>query len=194
MEYKKPIILGVLNVSPESSHKDSVAISNKSILKRALFLKRNDATYIDIGARSTSNRSKKIDEKTEFKRLLPAIKLLREKGYRISVDTWSIYTAIRCLENRVDMINFTSSVYSAKLFESLKKHKAWLIMTYMPYKNVYEMEKSKPKNYNIKKILDYFKIRIKIAKNFKFKKIIIDPNVGIFHAKLEQIEKIKIKT
>lgn len=185
MKYKKPIVLGVLNVSPESKQKDSVAISEKAIIKRARFLRKYDASFIDIGARSTSNRVKKIDEKTELKRLLPAIKLLKENGYKVSVDTWSTNTAIRCLENGADMINFTSGIYDAKLLENLKKYDAWLIMTYMPYNDPYAMDSSKPESFSIKKIMDYFELRIKSAKKYGLKKIIIDPNLGIGHQKLD---------
>jgi dihydropteroate synthase len=193
MTLKQPIILGVLNVSPESSNKDSVSLNRKSILRRAMFLKKHGADYIDIGARSTSNKKKKISEKVEFKRLIPAIKILKEKGYKVSVDTWSTSTAIRCLENKVDMINFTSGTFNKKLFESLRKYDAWLIMTYMPYKDVYNMERYKLVDYKIKKILDYFEFRIKMAKQYKFKKIIIDPNVGIFHQNMGKIEKMNLK-
>lgn len=190
MKYKKPIILGILNVSPESNVKDSVAISKKAIIKRAKFLKKYGASYIDIGARSISAGQKKIDDKTELKRILPAIKILKERGYKVSVDTWSVDTAIKCLEHGADMINFTSSVYNAKLFQNLKKYKAWLIMTYMPYKNAYEMRSSKSKSFDFKKMMNYFKSKINLANKYDVKKIILDPNLGIFHSDIDKYQKI----
>jgi len=178
MKSKKPIILGVLNVSPESTNKDSIGINRKSILKRVKFLKKY-ASIIDIGARSTSGKTKKIDEKTEQSRLLPTIKLLKEKKYIISVDTWSINTAIKCLDYGVQLINFTSSKYNRMLFESIKKHDSNLIITYMPYKNAYIMRRSKYIPFNLRVMINFFKLRINLAKKYGVNKIILDPNLGI---------------
>jgi 2-amino-4-hydroxy-6-hydroxymethyldihydropteridine diphosphokinase/dihydropteroate synthase len=192
MKPKKPIILGVLNVSPESTWKDSIALNKKDILKRAKILKKGGADYIDVGAISSSTKSKKIDEDTELKRIIPAIKLLKDHGYRISVDTWNSNTAIKCLEQGVDMINYTSSTYPKKFLENIEKFDAWIIITYMPYKNPYERKKSNPDKFNLQKIMIYFKSKIELAKRYNIKKIILDPNLGILHPKIQKNPYLKI--
>lgn len=190
---QKPVILGVVNVSPESRQDHSIATDKDSILKRAAFLKKNNAKYIDIGARASTNRKIKIDDKTEQKRLIPAIKALKERGYRISVDTWSEDTAIKCLGQGVEMINFTSSQYTPKLLKALSKYNAWVVIVYMPYINPYNIDTSKARTYNFKKMLNYFKSKIRMAKRYGVKKIILDPNVGIIHPSLGNYRKIRLQ-
>lgn len=189
----KPIILGVLNVSPESRIKKSVAVSRKSILEKARFLKKNGSEFIDIGARSATNRKIKVNEKIEQERLIPAIKLLKGKGYKISIDTWNSNTAIKCLKAGADMINFTSSAFTDKLLKAVKKHDAWIVSTYMPYKNVYMMDKFRFRAYDFKNIIDYFKSKKKQAAKYKIKKMILDPNVGIIHPSLQTYGKIMLQ-
>lgn len=182
---QKPVILGVLNVSPESKIKDAVAITKRDILARARFLKKNGTDFIDLGARSTSNRKQKVDEKTELKRLIPALRLLKSKGYKVSIDTWSSKNAIECLEEGADMMNFTSSQYNSNMLKLIKKSNSWLIITYMPYKNAYNMDKAKPAKLGLNRIIKYFKIKMNMAKKYGIKKIIIDPNSGIMHKKIK---------
>ena len=191
---QNPIILGVLNISPESRIKKSVALTKKSILSRARFLAGNGAEFIDIGARSATNRKIEIDEKIEIERLIPAIKILKEKGYKVSIDTWSEKTAIKCLELGADMINFTSGFHTDRLLKEIKKHDAWIVLTYMPYKNPYRIDSSKLQYYNLNKIKNYFKTKIKKTEKYGIKKIILDPNVGILHKTLGTYRKIRLQT
>ena len=47
----------------------------------------------------------------ECERLTPNVRLLKDEGYRVSVDTWSPTTAIATLEAGADMINYTGSQF-----------------------------------------------------------------------------------
>ena len=186
-------MLGVLNVSPESGPSDSLAIIEKDIIYRVKFLLENGASYIDVGARSTSKRDSKLSDKEEYERLLPTIELLKKNGYKISVDTWSIENALKCMELGVDMINFTGGDYNEEFFEGIKNNNVWLIMTYMPYGNPYVMDTMDMIPFSINHILAYFTCKINEAKRHDVNKIIIDPNTGIFHKDLNKIKKIEIQ-
>jgi len=188
-----PVILGVLNVSPESGPSDSLAITEQEIIYRAKFLVENGACYIDVGARSTSNRNNKISDKEEIERLVPAIAILKKYGYKISIDTWSIETARKCVKLGVDMINFTGGYYSTDFFKDIKNNNIWLIMTYMPYGNPYVMDSFEILPFSVNTILNYFVDKIKETKDHGIKKVIIDPNTGIFHKNLDKMKKTKVR-
>ncbi|TFF85607.1 MAG: dihydropteroate synthase, partial [Promethearchaeota archaeon] len=85
-----PIIMGVLNLSPESFYKGSV-YDNESALKGATKeMIKNGAKMLDLGARSTAPWSKKITVKEELERILPAMDLVCNiipEDIIISVDT-----------------------------------------------------------------------------------------------------------
>jgi len=84
------IIMGVLNLSPESFYKGSV-YTNAQILKNvALEMINNGAKIIDLGARSTAPKSEKITIEEEINRLKWAMKAVCEvipEDIFISVDT-----------------------------------------------------------------------------------------------------------
>ena len=84
------IIIGVLNLSPESFYKGSVYEDINTLEHAALDMIRNGAKMLDLGARSTAPWSKKITIEEELKRILPAMELLCKKipeNIIITVDT-----------------------------------------------------------------------------------------------------------
>ena len=82
-------IMGVINLSPESFHKNSFVPNEELIQKLEDFLD-NGATIIDIGARSTAPWSEVISVADEKERILNALNLLVEhipKEIILSIDT-----------------------------------------------------------------------------------------------------------
>lgn len=85
-----PIIMGVLNLSPESFYKGSVYDNEASLKKATIQMIKNGARMLDVGARSTAPWSKKISIEEELDRILPAMKVVCNNipnDVLISVDT-----------------------------------------------------------------------------------------------------------
>ena len=84
------IIMGVLNLSPESFYQSSV-VNNLEKLKQATTeMISNGALMLDIGARSTAPWSEKISLEEELKRIIPSIEFVCKiipEHIIISVDT-----------------------------------------------------------------------------------------------------------
>ncbi len=178
---KLPVLMGVLNISEESPVRHSIAKTNEEILTRASFLVSNGVSFIDIGARSTSQAIAGVSDEEELSKLLPAIKLLKNRGYKISVDTWSHSTAIACLDAGVEMINYTSGEYPQALLYKLAQKNAFLVMTYMPYGNPVTMRSQNPVAYTFENMEKFFKGKTALMKESGFYNTIIDPNLGIHH-------------
>ena len=84
------IIMGVLNLSPESFYKGSVYQDINVIEKATVAMIKNGAQMIDIGARSTAPWSKKITVEEEINRIVPAMEIVCKKipeDVIISIDT-----------------------------------------------------------------------------------------------------------
>lgn len=84
------VIMGVINLSPESFYKGSVFQSEDEIKKAAVQMVDNGAKILDIGARSTAPWSKKITITEEKRRIIPALEVISEvigKKILISIDT-----------------------------------------------------------------------------------------------------------
>jgi dihydropteroate synthase len=84
------IIMGVLNLSPESFYHDSVYENPDQLKNAALNMIHNGAQILDLGARSTAPWSKKISIEEEVERIIPVMRMLCEiipDDIIISIDT-----------------------------------------------------------------------------------------------------------
>ncbi|MBY9007225.1 MAG: dihydropteroate synthase [Candidatus Lokiarchaeota archaeon] len=84
------LIMGVINLSPESFYKGSIYENPEHIKINVKSIVKNGAKMIDLGARSTAPWSKKITTKEELKRLIPAMETVCKiisKDIIISLDT-----------------------------------------------------------------------------------------------------------
>ncbi|WP_338098814.1 dihydropteroate synthase [Methanolapillus africanus] len=105
-----PLVMGVLNLSPESFYKKSVQ-DNNSLLAAAQKMVDDGASLIDVGARSTAPNVVPITVEEEKKRLLFALDILRDNiSVPISVDTMYAEIAAAALHRGASMINDISGL------------------------------------------------------------------------------------
>ena len=134
-----PTILGVINVSPESPNRLSVATTPREAVRLARRHARNGAAIIDVGGRSSSHDAPVISDAEEQRRILPVIEALKGDGLNVSIDTWSVETALKAIEVGVDFINFTGEEPSAELCRAIAQRGLTLSLSYMPYGDAYGM-------------------------------------------------------
>src|SRR3954463_3773579 len=85
----RTLIMGVLNVTPDSFSDGGKFADPDRAFARAIELEDEGADMLDIGAESTRPGSARISEAEELRRLIPVIKRLRGKlRIPISVDTY----------------------------------------------------------------------------------------------------------
>lgn len=188
-----PKLLGVVNLSPESMVRESIARTPDEALVRARALQAEGVEWIDLGGRSITPDAPMIDDVEEQRRLAPTAKRLRAEGVRYSVDTWSAETGIQALEWGADVINFTGQDASPRMLDAIASAGASLILTHMPYGNAYEM-RARPfsplPTDLVGEILVWFAPRVAAARAAGVREIIVDPNVGIIHPDTDDFEKI----
>lgn len=98
-------IMGILNTSPDSFNGDGTA-EPAEIVARLETLLQNGADILDIGGQSTRPGADIISEAEELKRVLPAIRLARERTVLpISIDTFKPAVAQAALEAGATIIN-----------------------------------------------------------------------------------------
>lgn len=86
----EPVVMGILNVTPDSFFDGGKYRTEYAVLKRAEQIVEEGAKIIDIGAYSTRPGADNISAKEEIGRLLPAVKLIRNRFSEIgiSIDTF----------------------------------------------------------------------------------------------------------
>ena len=130
---ERTLIMGILNVTPDSFSDGGKYQDPDRAFARAVELEEEGADLIDIGAESTRPGSARISEAEELRRLVPVLKQLRNKlTVPISVDTYKAAIAEKALELGVDVINDPSALtFDADLARKAAHANAGLILNHM---------------------------------------------------------------
>ncbi|HWC00270.1 MAG TPA: dihydropteroate synthase, partial [Bryobacteraceae bacterium] len=108
---ERTVILGVLNVTPDSFSDGGKYLDPDRAFARALELEEQGADILDIGAESTHPGASPISAAEELRRLVPVLKRLKgHLAIPISVDTYKAEVAERALEHGAEIINDPSGL------------------------------------------------------------------------------------
>jgi dihydropteroate synthase len=108
---ERTLLMGVLNVTPDSFSDGGKYSDPDRAFARAVELEEEGADILDIGAESTKPGSARISAAEELRRLVPVLKRLKDKlGIPISVDTYKAEVAERAFEHGAEIINDPSGL------------------------------------------------------------------------------------
>jgi dihydropteroate synthase len=107
----RTLVMGVLNVTPDSFSDGGNFFSQEKAVQHALQMERDGADLIDIGAESTRPGSLGITAEEEWSRLAPVLAALRTRlKIPISVDTRKSEIATKAIESGAELINDVSGL------------------------------------------------------------------------------------
>ena len=129
----RTLVMGVLNVTPDSFSDGGKFFRAADAVKAALAMQRAGADILDIGAESTRPGSLGISETGELARLLPVLQALRGRlKIPISVDTQKAGVAEAALRAGAEIINDISGLrQDARIAKVAAKFRAPLILMHM---------------------------------------------------------------
>lgn len=132
-EYSRPVVMGVLNVTPDSFYSGSRAQTHADITRRARQLVADGADMLDIGAYSSRPGADDVSADEELRRLEAGLSAVREAvGYDIpvSVDTFRANVARRAVEWGADIINdISGGLLDEDMFETVADlHVPYILM------------------------------------------------------------------
>lgn len=111
ISFEKPLVMGILNVTPDSFYAGSRKQTEREIADRANQIVADGGAMIDVGAFSTRLGAVEVSETEESERLREALRIVRREqpDAVISVDTYRPCVARRCVEEwGADIINDVS--------------------------------------------------------------------------------------
>ena len=181
LNYDKVLIMGILNITPDSFYENSRTAIEEVVAKAGQMLA-DGADILDIGGESTRPGSEAVAAEEEQARVLPVIKALR-KAYPeavLSIDTYRASTARLAIEAGADIINDISAMEAdAEMIDVVCETKAPIILMHMrgtpkdmqtqcEYKNVVE------------EVAVYLAERANLLRErgVGAEKIILDPGIG----------------
>ena len=181
LKTRNHMIMGVLNLTPDSFSDGGKFNSNKKALIKIKNMILGGADIIDVGGESTRPNSKTVPEKKELDRVKQIIKKFKKKYPKtlLSIDTRKSLVMNFSIKHKVDIINDVSCFqFDPASLNTIKNKNLWKIIHHM--QGTPQTMQINPKyNHVLLDIYDFFEREIKKLKKFKYsKKIILDPGIG----------------
>ena len=178
LRFDRTIIMGVLNVTPDSFSDGNLFFDAHKAVEHAKQMINEGVDIIDVGGESTRPGSEPVAEKEELRRVKPVIEqLLKETDAIISIDTYKPGVAEECLKIGAHILNDVTGLNSKKMMAIVKKYNVPVIIMHMKGKPK-SMQKNPKYNDAVNEIKLLLKKRILAAKKFGIKDIFIDPGIG----------------
>ena len=105
LKLDRPLIMGVINVTPDSFSDGSRHFETDAAVAHARTLLEEGADILDIGGESTRPGAREVPESEELRRVLPVLEALRGADIPLSVDTFKPGVMRAVLNAGADMIN-----------------------------------------------------------------------------------------
>jgi dihydropteroate synthase len=108
--HDRPLVMGILNVTPDSFSDGGRYLDPDAALDRALELEAEGADILDLGGESTRPGATLVSAETELGRVLPVLRKLSGRvKIPISIDTWKSPVATAALEEGAEIVNDVSA-------------------------------------------------------------------------------------
>ena len=176
----KPLVMGIINATPDSFYEDSRQQTVDAILRQAEKMIKDDADVLDIGGQSTRPGSSVIGAEEELKRVIGAIKAIHHNFPEtfISIETYFSLVAKEAVAAGASIIN---DISAGSMDENMFATVAALQVPYvlMHMKGTPQTMQESPRYDNVtREVLDFFIGKIDELKKAGINDIIIDPGFG----------------
>ncbi len=181
VDFSVPIVMGILNITPDSFFEGSRYQTEGKILHRAEEIIRQGGQIIDIGGYSTRPGAKEVTEAEELKRVTFAMDIIQKKfpGIPVSIDTFRAKVAkITVCDFGAAIINdISGGELDEKMFETVAALKVPYILMHMKG-NPQTMEQNINYVDFIPDFFLYFAEKVENLKLLGVNDIILDPGFG----------------
>jgi len=175
--FNTPLVMGVINLTPDSFYDGGKFINVESAVKQAEKLISEGADIIDLGAASTRPGAEFVSPENEIQRILPVIIELI-KAYPeiiISVDTFHAEVAKECIKNGTSIINdISAGMFDKNMMKTIAELNVPYIL--MHIQGTPQTMQIEPK-YNdvVNEVYSFLAERLAMAKKAGIKQLIVDP-------------------
>ncbi len=179
LDLSAPVIMGILNVTPDSFSDGGEFSSPQLAVQQALKMVEEGAQIIDIGGESTRPGSEAVSPEEEWKRVGPVLRELRKKTeVPISVDTYKAEVARRAIEEGADIINDISGLtFDPDMAPLVAEARLPLILMHIQG-TPRNMQQNPTYRNLMEEIEDFLYRQIQVARAAGIEQLVVDPGIG----------------
>ena len=178
---RKTLIMGILNVTPDSFSDGGKYINSQIAVDYALKMENEGADIIDIGGESTKPGAKPVAIEEELKRIIPVIKGIRKiSNVVISIDTYKSNVADKAIKVGANIINDISGLqFDNDMIRLAAELQVPVIVMHM-LGNPQNMQNDPSYNNLMDELIFFFQERVDLMTSNGILKnnIILDPGIG----------------
>jgi dihydropteroate synthase len=175
------VIMGVLNVTPDSFSDGGRFFNPNDAVEHALLMEVEGAEIIDVGGESTRPGAEKVDAEEELRRVIPVIRGLRARSdVIISIDTSKAVVAQEALRCGADIVNdVTALLNDEQMAELVASSQAGIVLMHM-LGEPRTMQQDPHYDDVVTEIVEFLRQRIAAAIGYGMTadSIAVDPGIG----------------
>src|SRR5690348_15570183 len=188
----RPLIMGIVNVTPDSFSDGGLYISAENALHHALQLIEQGADLLDIGGESTRPRSNQVSVDEEMLRIMPIVEALVERNVPISVDTSKPEVMRAAIAAGAAMINDVNALRAEGALEAVAASGAAACLMHMQGEPR-SMQVEPHYNDVVTEVKDFLRQRLDaaVAAGIPRERLVIDPGFGFGKTLKHNIELLR---
>lgn len=187
---KMPIIMGILNLTPDSFSDGGSYPTPEDAIARGLQMVEEGALIIDVGGESARPGATPVTEEEECARVLDVVKALARKGVCVSIDTRHAPVARAALEAGASIINDVSGFRDPAMVDLAASCEAGLVVMHMGGDDPRTMQNEPVYEDVVAEVRDYLKAQADnlIAHGVARERICLDPGPGFGKTAKQTVE------
>lgn len=177
-------VMGVLNLSRDSTYRASIATSVDAAVRRGTAMAAQGADFVDLGAESSTATAARIAPEDQIRLLVPVVRGLAAAGVVVSVETYRPDVVRAVLEAGARILNYTGTTDEELIFDLVAGHDASLVLCHVTGADVRQMPDVDLGADPLAGIAGYFADRCERARDRGVTGIAVDPGVGFSYRNL----------
>lgn len=186
-------LMGVVNLSPDSTYRESIAGSTEAAVRKGRVQAAQGASIIDLGAEASGDDADRVGPDQQLERLLPVVEQL-SPYVAVSVETYRPAVVRAALDAGAAMINLTGRADEDEMLTAVAEHDATLLMCFGTAANVREQDELPAGADLAPYLVDHFAELLEHARSLGVDKVVVDPGMGFTFPNLTGLERAGLQT
>ncbi|GAB3248919.1 dihydropteroate synthase [Nocardioides dilutus] len=177
---QRAAVMGVVNLSRDSTYRPSIAPSTVDAVRRGKVLAAQGADLVDVGAESTNGPAARVGSEEQVRRLVPVVEALAADGILVSSESYDLEVVRATLAAGAAVVNLTGSTDDDPVFALAAEHGAAVVLCHVEGAHARDLDGADLAADPLPRMLEGFAARIDRARELGVAGLVVDPGVG-FH-------------